>query len=122
MNEETRNKIRIVIKENVNPILDRRVDMVTMQNKVIARRKELADAQQKLKAAEDLLEDTRKKDIVEFESLIDLISISGWKFSANDSHGAVLDMLGVRRTAENKDLLAAFVIDIRDRFLAVDDR
>ena len=122
MNEETRNKIRAMIKENVNPILDRRVDMLLMQDKVISRRKELADAQQKLKAAEDLLATTMKKDSVEFESLIDLISISGWKFSTTDSHDTVLTMLGGKRTAENATIVGPFVSSVLKRFVEPDER
>ena len=121
MNEETRNKIRCLIKANVNPILDRRVEMLTMHDNVVARRKEVADAQQKLKAAEDLLANTTKKDIIEFESLVDLISISGWTFSTKDSHDTVLTMLGGKRTAENAPLVAPFVNSILERFVATNE-
>lgn len=122
MNEETRNKIRKVIHENVNPILDRRVNIVILRDKVVQRRKELAEAQQRLKVAEDTLAATEKKDAVEFESLIDLISISGYTFSTKDSHDSVLAMLGAKRTAENAALIGPFVKSLEDRFIWADDR
>ena len=122
MNEETRNKIRGMIKENVNPILERRVEMMHKHDKIVTRRKELAEAQQKLKVAEDLYAADAKKDAVEFESLIDLISISGWKFSTTDSHDTILTLLGGRRTAENAALVAPFVNSILERFVEPDER
>lgn len=122
MNEETRNKIRKVIHENVNPILDRRVDIVLLRDKVVQRRKELAEAQQRLKVAEDTLAATEKKDAVEFESLIDLISISGYTFSTKDSHDSVLAMLGAKRTAENAALIGPFIKALEDRFIGADER
>lgn len=122
MNDEARNKIRSVIKETVNPILDRRVNIFMLHEKVVAQRRKVAEEQQKLKQIQDILDAENKKDVVEFEALIDLISISGWKFSTTDSHDTTLTMIGGKRTAENSQFIGAFVNEILNRFVEPDER
>lgn len=122
MNDEARNKIRAVVKENVNPILDRRVNIFVLHEKVVEQRRKVAEAQQKLRDIQEILDAENKKDAAEFEALLDLISISGWKFSVTDSHDTVLKMLGGTRTAENGQFIGGFVNGILERFIEPDER